>query len=130
MEWVNAHYGVVRRVSKDRSRITISAPRGGTFECQNAGFEIGQQVCYILDTLDRQIKRVLPRDVAELQVLMGLNPELQEALQVEPEPERIVLQDDPELMEEADEFIPSERPEDEEYIDILCEGTGREVKYW
>jgi len=127
---VNAYHGVVRRVSRDRSRITISAPRGGTFECQNAGFRIGQEVCYILDTLNKKVTQVLPRNVADLQVLMGLNPELQEALQVEPEPERIVIQDDPELMEDTNEFIPSERPEDEEYIDILCEGTGGEITNW
>jgi len=87
-------------------------------------------VCYILDTLNKKVTQVLPRNVADLQVLMGLNPELQEALQVEPEPERIVIQDDPELMEDTNEFIPSERPEDEEYIDILCEGTGGEITNW
>jgi len=82
--WINANYGTVRSVSHDKSTITIVAPRGGKFKCRNEGFEIGQEVCFILDALNRHIVKVLPKEVADMQALLGLNPDLQEVMQDEP----------------------------------------------
>jgi len=82
--WINANYGIVRSVSHNGSTITIVAPRGGKFECKNEGFEIGQEVCFILDALNRHIVKVLPKEVADMQALLGLNPDLQEVMQDEP----------------------------------------------
>lgn len=82
--WINANYGTVRSVSHDKSMITIVAPRGGKFECRNEGFEIGQVVCFILDALNRHIVKVLPKEVADMQAFLGLNPDLQKVMQDEP----------------------------------------------
>jgi len=129
---VNANYGTVRSVSADRTRVRISAPRGGTFECRNEGFEIGQSVCFLLDALNRQVIKVLPKEVADMQAFMGSNPELQNALIEEPEDADCVILDyDPELMEVFhDNDIAGEGCSIEEYLDFLCETTGGDVEGW
>ena len=131
---VNANYGVVRSVSSDRSKITIHSPRGGTFKCRNEGFEIGQPVCFILDALGRKIKKVLPKEVADMQALMGLNPELQEALAEEPEPETVIINDDPELLEDInDETINDVTGEGygtAEYLNLISEMDREEPEGW
>jgi len=130
---INANYGIVRSVSNDRTKISISSPRGGIFWCRNEGFEIGQAVCFILDALNRQVKKVLPKEVADMQFIMGLNPELQEALEEEPEQETVVINDDPELMEDIDEIIYDVTGEGyiaEEYLDFVSEIPGEEVEGW
>jgi hypothetical protein len=132
MKRINANYGVVRSVSGDKTRISISSPRGGVFWCRNEGFEVGQAVCYILDALNREVKKVLPKEVADMQFIMGLNPELQEALQEEPEQETVVIDDDPELMEEIDDYFDGtdEGPSIEEYLDSICEIPGDPIEDW
>jgi hypothetical protein len=130
---INANYGIVRSVSADRSRIKIRSPRGGTFECRNEGFEIGQAVCFILDALNKKVVKVLPKEVADVQAMLGLNPELQEALADEPEEETVVINDDPELMEDIDEIIydvTSEGYIAEEYLDFVSEIPGEEAERW
>jgi hypothetical protein len=124
---INANYGVVRSVSNNRERIKIVAPRGGIFECQNAGFEIGQAVCFILDTLGRQILKVLPKEIADLQLMAGLNPELQEAMQDKPINGDADVEDDIALMEEmtnANNGTISQGYSSEEYIDIVSRMDG------
>lgn len=130
---INANYGIVRAVSGDKTRISISPPRGGVFWCRNEGFEVGQAVCYILDALNQQVKKVLPKEVADMQFVMGLNPELQEALQEELEQETVVINDDPELMEDINEIIydvTSDGYSVEEYLDFVSEIPGEEVEGW
>ena len=129
---VNANYGVVRSVSADRARITIRSPRGGTFKCRNEGFEIGQAVCFILDALNHRVLKVLPKEVADIQAMMGLNPELQEALAEEPKPET-VISDDPELLEVLNETIndvTSEGYGTKEYLDLISEMDREEPEGW
>lgn len=124
---INANYGVVRSVSNNRERIKIVAPRGGIFECQNAGFEIGQAVCFILDALGRQILKVLPKEIADLQLMAGLNPELQEAMQDKPIDGDADVEDDIALMEEmtnADSHTVSQRYSFEEYLDLISGMDG------
>lgn len=132
---VNAHYGVVRSISGDRTTIKIRTPRGGAFECRNEGFEIGQSVCFILDALNRRVLKVLPKEVADIQAMMGLNPELQEALAEEPEPETVTINDDPELMEattndETINDVTSEGHGTKEYLDIISEMDREEPEGW
>jgi len=131
---INANYGTIRAVSGDRTQVRISSPRGGDFWCRNEGFEVGQAVCYILDTLNRQVKKVLPKEVADMQFIMGLNPELQEALQEEPKEETVILDDDPELMEDiANGTISNGTGEGssvEEYLDIISEIPGDPTEEW
>jgi len=124
---INANYGTVRAVSGDRTQIRISSPRGGDFWCRNEGFEVGQAVCYILDTLNRQVRKVLPKEVADMQFIMGLNPELQEALQEEPEEETL------DFMEDINGTISNGTGEGssvEEYLDIISEIPGDPIEEW
>jgi hypothetical protein len=112
---LNANYGIIRAVSHDKSVITIRTPRGGTFKCKNEGFEVGQEVCFVLDTLNRRVIKVLPKNIADIQVLIGSMPLIQEAAQK------------PTNMEEEEEYEPineyiyhdSNGPTDEEYLDII-----------
>jgi hypothetical protein len=133
MRAINANYGIVRSVSQDRSKITIGATRGGTFECHNEGFEIGQTVCFLLDALGRRVIKVLPKWVADLQLYFGSNPELQEALRTdapEPEPEPVGYDD----QEEEDDYEKyaddgrDEGPSIEEYIDSFGTMSGNNVE--
>lgn len=125
---VNANYGIVRSVSHNRERIKIIAPRGGIFECQNAGFEIGQAVCFILDILGQQILKVLPKEIADLQLIAGLNPKLQEAMQKKPIDNDVTVEDDIALMEDINNAInrnsSSNGYSTEEYFDIISRMDG------
>lgn len=129
---INANYGTVRSVSKDRTIIRIVSPRGGTFECRNEGFEVGQAVCFILDALNRQIVKVLPKEVADTQYLLGLNPDLQEILQDKPIDNDVEIPEDVELMEKIDGQITvtSKGCVHEEHLDLFRQIYGREPEEW
>jgi len=127
--WINANYGTVRSVSHDKSTITIVAPRGGTFECKNEGFEVGQSVCFILDGLNRRIIKVLPKEVADMQALLGLNPDLQEVMQDEP----LIGIEGPQTEEATHGKIINVNDKgygSEEYIDIISGITGEAPEGW
>jgi len=76
--------GVVRRVSPDRTTITIALPRGGRLTCRNEGFEIGEEVCFVLDPARRHVIKVMPRDVAEARSMIAADPILQHAIMEPP----------------------------------------------
>jgi len=129
MSNINANYGVVRAVSNNRSTIKIAMPRGGVFECRNEGFEIGQPVCFILDSLKRQIIKVLPKEIADAQLIIGLDPALQEALQEQPTAADVEIYEDMALMEEMTNGKNGDRCDghsDEERIDLLSRVDGEE----
>lgn len=129
MRKLNANYGTVRTVSHDRSEITIGMPTGGSIQCRNEGFEVGQVVCFVLDALGRRVIKVLPKDIADMQVYLGMNPELQEALRDDaPEPEPEVADNDDFISLEVDNVLTDhgtdEGPVLEEYLDCLGEEIG------
>jgi hypothetical protein len=72
--------GIVRAMSLDRTRMTIAMPRGGSFECDNNGFDVGQAVCFLLDGLGKRVIKVWPREIAEAMVVVGSLPEVQEVI--------------------------------------------------
>jgi hypothetical protein len=136
MNRINRNYGIIRSVSQDRSKIKIGMPMGGTFECRNEGFEVGQAVCFILDALGKRVLKVLPKEIADLQLFLGTNPALQEAIR-EPEPEEdepVFIDDDPEFMGGIDDVItdydPNERSVSEEYADLVGETLGKDDPDW
>jgi len=129
MSNINANYGVVRAVSNNRSTIKIAMPRGGVFECRNEGFEIGQSVCFILDSLKRQIIKVLPKEIADAQLIIGQDTALQEALQEQPTAADAEIYDDMALMEEMTNGKNGDKcngHSDEERIDLLSRMDGEE----
>lgn len=124
---INANYGVIRSVSNNRDKIKISSPRGGIFECRNEGFEIGQIVCFILDALNQRVLKVLPKEIADLQLMAGMNPELQEAMQDKPIDGDADIEDDIALMEEmtnANSSAISQGHSVEELLDIISGMDG------
>ena len=131
---VNANYGVIRSVNKTRDKVKVSMPRGGIFECRNEGFEIGQIVCFILDALNRRIIKILPKEVADLQLMAGLNPELQEALQDKPIDSDAEIYEDIALIEEMTNAIRtsavSKGHSFEELLDIVSGMDGEEPEGW
>lgn len=82
--WDN--WGMVRCVSRDRTRITISLPKGGTIDAPNAGFSLGECVAFTLNQLTNEVIRVIPRDVAEVGRLLAMEPLIELAVSVAPEP--------------------------------------------
>ena len=78
-------FGRVKRVSVDRTEITIALPRGGTLTCRNEGFRIGEEVCFVLDPSERYVIRVMPRDVAEARAMLAADIYLQHAIMEPPE---------------------------------------------
>lgn len=130
--WVNANYGTIRSVSRDRTTVKIAAPRGGIFECQNEGFEVGQEVCFILDALNRRIIKILPKNVADAQYLLGLSLDLQEILQDKPIDNDVEIPEDVELMEETNGeiIIDSEGCGHERHLDIFRQTYGEEPEEW
>lgn len=85
-------FGRIKRVSANRTEITVALPRGGTMVCRNEGFRIGEEVCFVLDPSERHVTRVMPRDVAEVQAMLAADIYLQHAIMEPPElrPENMV----------------------------------------
>jgi hypothetical protein len=82
--WDN--WGIVRRISRDRTRITISLPKGGTIDAPNAGFSLGECVAFSVNQLTKEVVSVVPREVAEVKKLLASQPILELAISVAPEP--------------------------------------------
>ncbi len=89
----NLQQGIVRAISLDRTKMTVAMPRGGSFECNNNGFEIGQSVAFLLDVLGKRVVKVWPKEVAEMHRLIGSAPELQEAIAADEAWEEIATYD-------------------------------------
>jgi hypothetical protein len=102
---INRFVGIVKKVSRNRSKIWIELPRGGTFLCRNEGFEVGEQVCFLLDPLKRHVLKVIPKDVADARWEMGQNEELQIYKVERPEDLVIPDEDDADLFEQTDEYL-------------------------
>lgn len=81
--WDN--WGIVRRVSPDRTRITIAMPKGGTIDAPNAGFSLGQSVAFAINQFTKEVVSVVPREVAEVKRLLAMEPLLELAI-ASPEP--------------------------------------------
>jgi hypothetical protein len=88
--FLNSNYGIVRRISKDRTTITIALPRGGTFEAKNAGFEIGDEVAFLLDSASQRVVKVIPKDVADARMAIAQNETLQQAISDNEIPESLL----------------------------------------
>jgi len=86
---INDHEAIVQSVSNDKMEITLLLPRGGIAKAKNEGFEVGDNVCFILDPSNKIITKVLPKLVADLTVAVGSDPIMRAALQEAPDPEEL-----------------------------------------
>lgn len=130
--WDN--WGIVRRISQDRMRITIALPKGGTIDAPNSGFSLGECVAFSVNQLTKEVVQVIPRDVAEVRRLLANQPILELAVSVAPEPiseesgipEVIQSREIEEVLDEYFNSIDDSGQEVEGGLD-LCLGEDREV---
>ena len=86
---INDHEAIVQSVSDDKTEITLLLPRGGTAKAKNEGFEVGDNVCFILDPSNKIITKVLPKLVADITAAVGSDPIIRASLQEAPDPEEL-----------------------------------------
>jgi len=72
--------GIVQRTLDNERLIEIKLPRGGTIQCRNKGFEVGEVVCFTLDPMGH-ITNILPIDVALTKVEIAENRNIQNAIE-------------------------------------------------
>ena len=99
----NDNEAIVQSVSNDKTEITLLLPRGGLVKAKNEGFETGDHVCFLLDSSQKKITKVLPKLFADLTVAVGSDPITRAALQEAPDPEELYM--DGIEFEEEDEPI-------------------------
>lgn len=71
---INELEGIVQTVSANKAEITLSLPRGGTIKAQNEGFEVGENVCFFMNTAGTKVVKVIPKLVADLAEAVGESP--------------------------------------------------------
>jgi hypothetical protein len=134
--WNN--WGIIRRISSDRTRITIGLPKGGSIDAPNAGFSLGECVAFTINQLTNEVVSVLPREVAEVKRLLASQPLLELAVSVAPEP-RIEESGIPreitteEILEVLDEYCTNDDSKRQETSDSadLCGGeSGELIEDW
>jgi len=107
---INELEGIVQSISKDKLEITLSLPRGGTLKARNEGFEIGERVCFFMNTAGTKIVKVIPKVVADVAAGIGEDPILASSIVERPDEEdedfdeyEIEDPDEPLLIEEKDD---------------------------
>lgn len=85
----NDNEAIVQSISNDKTEITLLLPRGGLVKAKNEGFEVGDHVCFLLDSSEKKITKVLPKLFADLTVSVGSDPIMRAALQEAPDPEEL-----------------------------------------
>jgi len=107
---INELEGIVQSVSKDKTEITLSLPRGGTIKARNEGFEVGENVCFFMNTAGTKVVKIIPKLVADLSAAVGEDPMLANSIV-----ERPVENEDEDLDDyETDEAIIIEEGDDHE----------------
>ncbi len=103
---LNKLQGIIQAISNDKSEIYLLLPRGGVVKARNEGFEVGDNVCIIVDPVRKKVLKVLPKLIADLTMEIGSNPILQSTIREAPEdlemnfdeyefePEEIIIEED------------------------------------
>ena len=107
--FINDNRGTIINVSKDKTKIKILLLKGGTVKARNEGFEKGDQVCFTVNAAKTKIIKVIPKIVADVTAVIGLNPALRAATEEQPED----LEQDFDEHEYYDEETIIEEDEDE-----------------
>lgn len=98
--FVNSLHGIVWSIHDQTMEILL--PRGGTISAKRKkGIHLGQHVAFIMDTLDREVIDVMPKEEADEQVKRGSNHIFDTALR------------EPPIIEEEDEYGEYWHPEDD-----------------
>lgn len=116
-ETLNKNVGIVTRLLDGGQRIELRLPKGGRIQCRNQGFEVGQTVCFTLDASKQNVIRVIPKEVADLQVAIAIDPYLQESLMEDPH-------------DDIAENCPSDGYGPESSIDQCCGMGGIQMEGW
>jgi hypothetical protein len=113
---INEFEGIVQSVSKDKTEITLSLPRGGTIKAPNAGFEVGEKVCFFMNPAETKIVKVIPKLVADVARAVGESPILAHSIMERPDEED----------EDFDEYQ-IEDPDEPVIIEEIENECGREI---
>lgn len=84
---INDLEAIVQSVSKDKTEITLSLPRGGTIKAPNEGFETGDKVCFFLNPAGNKIIKVIPKLVADVTGAVGEDQMLANSIMERPDEE-------------------------------------------
>jgi hypothetical protein len=90
---INKNIAIVDRVLDGGQTIILHCKLGGRFSCRNQGFEVGDVVCYTIDPLTQQVVHLLPKDVADLKVMLARDPDLQLAIVEDSDVEQVITID-------------------------------------
>ncbi len=100
---INKNVAIVDRVLDGGQTIILHCELGGRFKCRNKGFEVGDVVCYTIDPLTQQVVHILPKDVADIKVLLAKEPTLQLAMiKEELDVESIIAINPPDIGQETE----------------------------
>lgn len=113
---INDLKGIIQSISKDKSEITISLPRGGTIKATNEGFEVGDKVCFFLNAAGNKIVKVIPKLVADVTAAVGEDPVLSSSIMERPNEED----------EDFDEYK-TDDPDETIIIEEEKDGCGDEI---
>lgn len=113
VDTLNEHEAIVQSISNNKLEITLLLPRGGLVKAKNEGFEVGDNVCFILDPSKKKITKVLPKLIADLTTAVGSDPLTRAALQEAPNPEELDM-DQWEMEEDDDEPLKAKEKDHDE----------------
>lgn len=113
VDTLNEHEAIVQSISSNKLEITLLLPRGGIVKAKNEGFEVGDNVCFILDPSKKKITKVLPKLIADLTTAVGSDPLTRAALQEAPNPEELDM-DQWEMEEDDDEPLKAKEKDHDE----------------
>lgn len=86
---INDNVGIVDKVLDGGQTIVLRSLRGGKFICKNKGFEVGDVLCYTVNTISRSIEELIPKKIADGIALLGRFPVLQQTYTTEEPPDDI-----------------------------------------
>jgi hypothetical protein len=125
---INELKGIVQKVSKDKTQITLSLPKGGKIKARNEGFEIGDQVCFILNSAGTKIIKVLPKLVADITVKSNEDPLLNTSLIERPNEEEASNFEEYKFEPTDEVIIKDEEEEDECGGEIRTDPNERKIE--
>ena len=103
---LNKRRGISQASCNDKSEIYLLLTRGGVVKARDECFEVGDNVCIIVDPVRKKVLKVLPKLIADLTMEIGSNPILQSTIREAPEdlemnfdeyefePEEIIIEED------------------------------------
>ena len=116
---INGLKGRVKKVSKDKTQITVSLFKGGTVVTKNAGFEKGDRVCLITNSITNKVIKTIPETVANIIRTVGSSPFFGSLMVKE-------VEDIPNINQSNGENYGDEEEDGTEYTNYICATREKE----